>query len=650
MNRKLFLAFIMTIAFVIMLAFVVSAEGTSKVTLNDETEVDLFDDDGNALIWYLDTNNTLKSIRADNAVYTSTVKVNNTTEFATYTFDGTVVVYGFCDGNTMERVKIIENGTEIPATQIVVFNIMDDDITDGGLFDADGTFNTIYEIHNASNGNGGTNLEYAYLGTNIEYIIDNSFLNCSKLKYVNFEDLTDLVSIGRNGKESRVFMGCKALFAGQTLDLSNHTKLVNIYGTSNFVGTGFNQIKLPPNIANIGNLTFNNSSIESIVWPQTITHIGDQVLSWCKSLTTVTLPSEIVSMRYDAFTESKNLSTIYYCGTRDQFITFLGNIRINSWENSGNIYACIETYYKDAFWPVVGASTQDDAKALHESLIAIKGHPEAEDIGNLISYADYKLLTDEQKSGNKYVVYDYNYCEAYRDGIHEAVDSADDCTKDADCKICELENAVKAFATHNYAEFLTYENGYAEAGKYSYVCQNAEFCTCGNAYENKFPLFEAPKGFSTKGEDGIAGGYTININAVNEYKRINGSLTIGIMVVNPSFLDGKESFLDASGKINTTGGALQVDMTENEYKNISISLTGLVGNAENVSLVIALYAYDEVENVEFIQSNTTKCADKNVTLGEQTLYTVTLASVKSASSDLSSLGDYIMPSDKEKQA
>jgi hypothetical protein len=119
------------------------------------------------------------------------------------------------------------------------------------------------------------------------------------------------------------------------------------------------------------------------------------------------------------------------------------------------------------------------------------------------------------------------------------------------------------------------------------------------------------------------------------------------MAVNPNFLAGKDSFFDSNGKVNTTVGALQVSMVDNQYENISISITGFVGDAENLSLVIALYAYDDPQNVQFIQSSTTKCADKNVTLGDTTLYTVTLASVKSASSVPTKLDAYIFPTNKE---
>ncbi len=263
----------------------------------------------------------------------------------------------------------------------------------------------------------------------------------------------------------------------------------------------------------------------------------------------------------------------------------------------------------------------------------------------VVSLEEYNAL--ETKTG-RYIVYGVNKCDAFYGSNHTLTGT--DCTKADSCKICTL--AIEAQSEHTIVETLTYES-LTENGVYTCDCTfngcTAVDVTAEDEGSVASPLFGGGEGFSTKGEDGIAGGYIVDVDAVNEYKRINGSLTIGIMVVNPNYLDGKDSFLDADGKVNTSGGALQVNMTDNQYTNISVAITGFTGKAQSVSLVIALYAYSDAGEVEFIQSQTTKCASENVTLGEQTLYTVTLASVKSANSDLSSLGDYVMPSQKEQE-
>jgi hypothetical protein len=162
-------------------------------------------------------------------------------------------------------------------------------------------------------------------------------------------------------------------------------------------------------------------------------------------------------------------------------------------------------------------------------------------------------------------------------------------------------------------------------------------------------------GFSESGKDGIAfGGYCLNATALDEYNRVNKDAPVkyGVVLINPDYLDGKDSFFK-DGKVNSTTenkGFLQTDMSSARYANISISVTGFTGKAENLSIILAIYAYTDDSDVEFIQSQTTECASERVTLGETSLYTVTLASVKAGNSNLSDLGDYVMPSKREQQA
>jgi hypothetical protein len=204
--------------------------------------------------------------------------------------------------------------------------------------------------------------------------------------------------------------------------------------------------------------------------------------------------------------------------------------------------------------------------------------------------------------------------------------------------------------SHEIYETLVYESFLAN-GEYCYGCSNVG-CTVIDKEDTTKPIFVAGDGFSTKisASDGISGGYIVNVDALNEFNRVNAEnkLNFGVMMVSPKYLAGKESFFK-DGKINAEK-YLQVDMSESRYTNLNITITGFVGDAKEASLVIALYAYVDGEAVEFIQSQTTECASERVTLGETSLYTVTLASVKAGNSNLSDLGDYVMPSKREQQA
>jgi hypothetical protein len=232
-------------------------------------------------------------------------------------------------------------------------------------------------------------------------------------------------------------------------------------------------------------------------------------------------------------------------------------------------------------------------------------------------------------------------------GIHIYADdrnctTSDACTADPNCV------AKTEALSHEIYETLVYESFLAN-GEYCYGCSNVG-CTVIDKEDTTKPIFVAGDGFSTKlnANDGISGGYIVNVDALNEFNRVNAEnkLNFGVMMVSPKYLAGKESFFK-DGKINAEK-CLQVDMSESRYTNLNITITGFVGDAKEASLVIALYAYVDGEAVEFIQSQTTQCADEKVTLGNDTLYTVTYESVANpAGKNLSDLGDYFKKDNEE---
>ena len=232
-------------------------------------------------------------------------------------------------------------------------------------------------------------------------------------------------------------------------------------------------------------------------------------------------------------------------------------------------------------------------------------------------------------------------------GIHIYADdhnctTSDKCTADANC------TAVTVVLSHEIYETLVYESFLAN-GEYCYGCSNVG-CMVIDKEDTTKPIFVAGDGFSTKisANDGISGGYIVNVDALNEFNRVNAEnkLNFGVMMVSPKYLAGKESFF-LDGKINAEK-CLQVDMSESRYTNLNITITGFVGDAKSSALIIALYAYVNGEEVEFIQSQTTQCADEKVTLGNDTLYTVTYESVANpAGKNLSDLGDYFSPKKDE---
>ncbi len=244
MKKKLFLAIVMAAIFVLTLAFAVSADSvhnentvdySATVTLDDGTVCELFDDEGNALIWYIsgtqDGKNIYTSIRADDASRV-TWKAESWDEVQSWD-------------------ALLDDGTTSIKSKIVVINLMDDDVVrnTGNASFLNKPMNNFKKLFENMK-----NLEYCYLRLDTNTINTNSFNGCSKLKYINLEDLTQLNRMAQNNH----FSGCTSLFDGQVLDLTR-TKLSEFEGSSTFSGVPFKGVKFPETMVKIGSgTTFNN--------------------------------------------------------------------------------------------------------------------------------------------------------------------------------------------------------------------------------------------------------------------------------------------------------------------------------------------------------------------------------------------------------
>ena len=353
MKRKLLLIIAMVAVLACFFALAVSADvhsnvdKTEKVTLDDGTELNLFDSEGNALIWWRKGANTETGENIYECIRADDIEDGD---------NGKRVVY-FVESNrgqtALAKVNIYSGGSIIGYNaDIVVFNIMDDDIA----FDTDPNqegiqpMTKIQETFNRDNKNPGgqMRLEYAYLRLDTTQIGGKAFYWCNKLKYINISDLTELDRIGAvSGYDyGGTFCGCSSLFEGQVLDLSR-TKLTTVgQGTisqGNFEGVPITGIKFPTTLTWLAKFSFNSCSTLKDVW-----FAG---------------PSEV---ELNAFAGAVNLEKIYYVGSLENLNTFLSRV-----SKSNNA----------PFWDVVNA--------------------------NKIPYFEYEKLSD--KSG-KYLVYEYSSC------------------------------------------------------------------------------------------------------------------------------------------------------------------------------------------------------------------------------------------------
>ena len=527
MKKKLFITLV--VAFALAFVFAISAFAathcgvtidTSKtVTLsgsytdasgNPVTTVRLFDDEGNALIWYKN-GSTLESIRADDSrvIYTA----------GSYTFNVGNSTVGSKTAYEVTSMKIALESGDVDKGNIVVLNLMDDDviINDGGNIGKPVNCLKIIAWANKV-------LEYAYCRLDTVAIQQQAFSGCPMLKYINLEDLTELRQIGGGQTFSQTY-GQTVLFQGQVLDLTK-TKLVTISGNGSFTAVPFVGIKLPATTTFSAAWMFQHSGIESITIPTTVTKINDNMFKGCNNLTTIYISNTTTEIANDVFKKENNrepqLEKIFFVGTKAELEALISNT------NSSN---------NTPFFTVVG-----------------------ENNANLISYADYQKLED--KSGY-YAVYDYSYCEAYNNGVH-SVESTNPCV--GTCSTCGM--TTLSHKDGNTTVEVVYAD-YTQVGKKVTSCQNEG---CAYCQEEALEALITCNGYSVENKEtgnGIVIGYRLNQAAMDKYYELTGkTVKYGIYAAAKTAL-GDNDIIGADGtpangsviaEINTGYVALQLKM------------------------------------------------------------------------------------------
>ena len=131
------------------------------------------------------------------------------------------------------------------------------------------------------------------LPASVESVGKQAFRGCPNLKSVNFEDLTNLKTVGE-----QAFSGIKV----DTLDLS-HTQLTEIPKQA-FQYAGMKTLVLPNAVTNIGEQAFNQcANLQSVSLQASLNTIGASAFSGCTALGTVdfTQAIELTSIGAQAF-------------------------------------------------------------------------------------------------------------------------------------------------------------------------------------------------------------------------------------------------------------------------------------------------------------------------------------------------------------
>lgn len=130
-------------------------------------------------------------------------------------------------------------------------------------------------------------LSYAIIPHRVEQIGDYAFYNCSSLIELDIPSSTTHIGIA-------AFSGCRSLL----------------------------KVNLPWNISNISNWIFSGcEALKKLEIPYGVTEIGDGAFENCTSLTKIKIPSSITSIGRGAFRNCSAMNTIYYGGTKAEWLS-----------------------------------------------------------------------------------------------------------------------------------------------------------------------------------------------------------------------------------------------------------------------------------------------------------------------------------------
>ena len=287
MKKKLFLVIAIVAVLVCLFAISVSAAEPNyngeKVTLDDGTECPLWDEEGNPLIWYVESTTTEKDendkdVTKKHYNYIDATLLYDAENRKTECVDYNCGYTEKTDGVQWYQVKTITitraDGSTYGNSTFVVVNMKSDKIltTSGKAIGK-----PVNAFTKMFGGNSKTyTLEYFYLPLCTIYLKGENFKNCNGLKYVNLAELKELKTVG-----AQDFNGCPKLFDGQIVDLTN-TKL-NKIENNGFSTVAAKEFIFPSTLTSITTCFASCSKVEKITFNGDLTYISPG-FNYCSNL------------------------------------------------------------------------------------------------------------------------------------------------------------------------------------------------------------------------------------------------------------------------------------------------------------------------------------------------------------------------------
>ena len=594
MKKRIVLFFTMVIAIACVLAVSIfaSAPDASKecATLKDGTSLPIWDEDGDALIWYKSTANAEDGYADYDYIKAQASEVD-------YYSNGQYSAGGYGYQQVGSITVTVNDASYTGVDGIVVLNMKDDDVrvtTGKGVGGyVNGFERTFYWSKT---------IEYIYFNLETVAFQKEAMQHASVLQYINIHELTKLSNI-----VGASLNNCPLLFSGKTLDMYNTN--VTVLNNGTFTNDTFEAIVLPKGIKTINAWSLQYmKNVKTIHIPETVTFFGDTQFKHCESLETVTgykslfdrgvinqiqastfqncykltsvdLPDSYTAIGSNAFNgcnsltgtfrisddceslgvssfQSTGFDTIIFSG---KYTTIPNNILRDSQVKYVYFPARLTAVEREVFRSVKNKVVVFYTGASADDLIAITVNNyngvvcDASTV--YASAAEFDLDTID--TGKNYIVYGYNHCDAFYGSEHIYSGNA-------------TVNVTSYFENITICDTCTREECKAQAVK-----------------DTIAPLFTY-RGYSYT-EEAIGGTYsmtqcfTVNREALDAYLIINPEFEYG--VVASGYNNPLDESVDQNKVIKWNGEKFQ-------FNHFQIKVSGITEEKMNTAVVFCAYVID----------------------------------------------------------
>lgn len=490
---------------------------------------------------------------------------------------------------------------------------------------------------------------YIEAGNQVTKIPSSTFSN-STVEYIQFENLTELVSL--DGVTNTKLTG--------DIDLSKCTKLKTIEAGCFRNNLYMGKITLPDSVETIGNAAFEytgSAYLASPYLPSSLTFVGHRFFAYNDNLLdTYIFPVGVTALATEPFQDSKvggnptgKELNLVFLGEVTGIVYLNGNGHQKHADKVTVYFAqnSLSDYNKNGFYiKPSGSSTTTvpgairaafcegtyanvDGKITGIEYVYITSTTGASYTEDMVNDATYGFdFAQHEHFGSRFVKQALTcgtdgidtvtciVCDQDQDKVTPATGDHK-FTSDYNCETDDLCNDCKKImvsaTTHTIVCEMLYENGYTNEGVNRNVCTNEG---CKHVNSIKIPALFTSKGYSC---DTTSNAIVLNITANNEaiskyeeyLKTFDDVAEINYGVVAAIEAEGDKPLNDDG---TTKDGALAVRFGQNNYSNIEIKIMGI--KAENYDTGIYCSGYICISNkVTYINGATTSGTAEKVNYG-----------------------------------